>query len=309
MSSTKSTRVEVPTERLGLSPRGWGVLGLLVGTLLLSVVAIGIAVGGRKTVSTAAPAPTYKAQASLVLHAWLDGKPPPVPVATGIAADLGRSLSTAAQESGSPPPIAPITVTDVAYAGSTPHVLGKRKWVVDTFDVSTTTTTWVASVTLLVTPSGPVVGTLPSLAPYTHATGAPGQLTYANIYTKYQTTLTQGESSQVDAWAAAFVSNNRSQLYTLSGDTSDVHFDGLTGFKAAGIPSVLSATKGTNSVLVALTLPVEPKGYSNQRLSLGYDVLLENTGNPLPNIVAWGPAGTGFSLYPYENARKGVVVP
>lgn len=309
MSSTKSTRVEVPTERLGLSSRAWTVLGILILSLLLSVVAVGIALGNRRTTTTAAPTPTYQAEASLVLQAWLAGKPSPVPVATGLSSSLGRSIATTAQQSTTPPPIAPITTTAVAYTGSTTRSLGKRTWVVDTFDVVTSTNTWVASVTLLVTPSGPVVGTMPSLTPWTHSTATPNQLTYTNIYAKYQTTLTQGETSQIDAWASAYVGNDRAQLYTLTGDTADVHFDGLAGFKLLGTPSVLSATAGTNSVLVDMTLQVAPTGAPTQLVTLAYDVLLTNTSNPLPNVVAWGPAGTGFTLYPYENARKGVVVP
>lgn len=309
MSSTKSTRVEVPTERLGPSPRAWAVLGILILSLVLSIGAIGIAVRNHRSTAAATPTPTYEAPATLVLYAWLAGQPSPIPVATGLTSTLGRSISTTAQQSSSPPPIAPISTTAVAYTGSTTHSLGKRTWVVDTFDIATPTNTWAATVTLLVTPSGPVVGTMPSLTPWTHSTATPNQLTYTNIYAKYQTTLTQGETSQVDAWASAYVGNDRAQLYTLTGDTADVHFDGLAGFKLVGTPSVLSATAGTNSVLVDMTLQVAPTGAPTQLVTLAYDVLLTNTSNPLPNVVAWGPAGTGFTLYPYENARKGVVVP
>lgn len=309
MSPSKNTRVEVPIEKLGLSPRAWGVLGVLIGTFLLSVAAIGIAVGGRKTASATSPAPTYRAEATLVLKSWLAGQASPVPVASGIASNLGRAISASAQQSTTPPPVSAIPTTSVVYLNSTPHALGKRSWVVDTFDVSTGTSVWVASVTLLITPGGPVVGTMPSLTPYVHATTNTSELTYANTYQKAQVSLTQGETSQINAWASAFVSNDRAQLYTLSGDTADAHFDGLTGFSEEGTPNVLSATAGGSNILVDLTLSVSPTSDPTQSLTLGYDVLLANITNPLPNVVAWGPAGTGFSLYPYENARSGVVVP
>jgi hypothetical protein len=37
---------------------------------------------------------------------------------------------------------------------------------------------------------------------------------------------------------------------------------------------------------------------------IGFDLLVRNAGEPLPEIVAWGPAGSALTLDAYENASR-----
>ncbi|MGH9066579.1 MAG: hypothetical protein ACRD0J_03525 [Acidimicrobiales bacterium] len=287
------------------------IVGLLVVAILVGLLGLAVAGSTRsKLAKASALRPNFEGFAAQAASAWLAGRPTVLPVAQGLKSDLGRVVPSNANGPIAPAPPAfdvySLDFTNATYgAGSTKTV--KRTWVVDHFTATTSAGTFKVNVTVIDTPSGPVLGAYPSLAPLTVANGSNvPALDYQTLYKTVQPP--QSVQAQVAAWAKAYVSNDQAELYTLTGDPASATFAGIGGWKLAGTPQVVSYVVGKTTALARVQVTMSMVSKPAVSATSGYDLLIGNLGNALPNIWAWGPAGSGLSLGRYANAVSGTAV-
>ncbi len=289
------------------------LVGVMVGWVIIMTIVAGAASSASskdaKLLKQAlarpipAPPPTYYAQAQQVAVDYLNATPTPVPVATGLPANLDR-VALDATGTLTNTPAAPIPYSSIAPYSS--QYLGSAKSgdqrVVDQMLVDSNGTTYVLTVVFIPTKQGPVVANLPSLAP-AHLEGTPQQP--LNWSTYAQANLSPGAISQITTWAQAYASNDETTLYQLTGDPNSHLYLGLGNWVVQGTPTVVSATTRGNSALVQVQVSMAEKGHPTIVVTNAYDLLMQDVNRPLPPIVAWGPAGSGWSLTPYQNAYAG----
>jgi len=274
---------------------------LIALTFLTSLFGLTEAAKASREASSLTPAPDYHSVAEQVLWAWLEGKPSPFPVAQGLQRSLGRTPATNATAPASMQP--ELVAFDSALHGSlsNPAQATNQSWVTDTYYVTTKTGVFLASVTLVLTPSGPVVAADPSLAPVPVANGhnVP-PLDYTHLLTNANPP--NGVTTQVDSWANAYASNDQEALFALTGDTRAVTFGGLGGWSVVGTPNIVGYYPSHNTALVRVEVQMSENSSPQVQITADYDLLLGNISNALPNVWAWGPAGSGLSLTQYQNA-------
>jgi len=163
---------------------------------------------------------------------------------------------------------------------------------------------WLLTVPIQLSGNTPVVAADPSILPYTAQASSPQAITQPPAG-GLSATLSSGSTSQIDAWAQAWASNNQQQLYQLAGDTSSQTFFGLGGWTLVQNPQVVNVQQRGNQQLVTVILTMAPSSKSSEVIQSPYQLLLQPITQPLPNVVAWGPAGIGWSLKPYQNAVSG----
>lgn len=302
----------VPATRPFKVPRK---LKIIVGVMVVCAAAglLGLAAAAKKK-TAAAPPGRYAGFATLVANNYLAGTPLDVPTAQGLDSTLGRLSQAAAGDASVRQP----DVNTVAMGASRAvfesavdqTVKGVGLVETDTFLVEYKNGS-VGRLAVVVdgTANGPELGALPSLLPPSQpppanppvATGVPvGQLT---------SSLPGGVQFQVDQWATDYAANNETGLYTLTGDTANRTYRGLGGFQVVGNPVIVSSTEPeanhrlASRLVVTITVTFQSTATSTVVTSASYDLLLENLQDHLPNIVAWGPAGSGAALAPFENGR------
>lgn len=287
------------------------ILAAIVASWLLLAVLVLVSVGASSRASKAVkvlqdkPAakvlPDYKAQADQVVIDYLDAADVQLPRAQGIPARLGRTVES---NTSTPTPAAAIKYRSVAFldAKHLGTVLASDQRVLDRFMVLAQHHTYVMTIVLQPTRLGPMLAALPSMAPAVQlASGGPA-LDWMN-YTQVQ--LSAGAVSQVDAWAQAYAANDRTALYQLTGDPSAHTYTGLGGWQVIGTPTVVSATTRGQQALVQVQVTMAPANNTAAQTVQAFDLLMQDVSRPLPPVVAWGPAGAGWSLRPFMNAAPG----
>jgi hypothetical protein len=275
---------------------------IVVWTLIMTAVAVSSSSSASRAKSevlqlerSLAPTeqPTWVTQAQMVATDYLDAMPTPVPTAQGIPADMGNTAGA-------------IRYTAMELAGT--QQLGSAAYgtlrVLDQFLVQTPTQDYILTVPMRAGRDGPVLADIPSLAP-AKASSVTGQpLTWAGYP---QSSLSAGAQSQLEAWAQAYATNNEAVLYQLTGDPQAHLYYGLGGWQLVSQPVVVSASSNSigTEALVQVQLVIRRDGHPDQRITVAYDLLMGKISSPLPTIEAWGPAGTGWDLQPYQNANPG----
>jgi hypothetical protein len=271
----------------------------------------------NRPVTTPTPAlPRHQDYAAAVAESYLDGQPLPVPVARGLDPDGGREAAVdRAAALGDDPRPAPIPhswvipmdagVAAVPGAGSGSH--GRRSVETHRFLVGTPSGPFVLAVPLVETRSGgPALGALPSIEPFVPDARA-ADLDPLDWSTTYATARPSATVQQrVDEWAKAFAADDRRRLLEITGDgRTGVEYVGLGAWKLAGEPEVgglFTRADGTAGTTVELSLVAARDRKVTTRVA--FDLLLRHAGEALPEIVAWGPAGSALGLVPFQNATR-----
>jgi hypothetical protein len=271
------------------------------------------AVANRPNDTPPPPVPRHQDYAAVVAQSYLDGEPLPVPVARGISADAGRvAADDPAVIGGDEPRPAPIPHTWVipmsAELATVPVGADDHRTVeTHRFLVGTPSGPFVLAVPLVETRgSGPALGALPSLEPFVPDSAAADMdpLDWSTAYDTAKPTTTLEE--RIGEWAEAFATDDRRRLLEITGDgRNGVEYVGLGSWDLAGEPQVGGLfTRGDGSagthVELALTAADDPAVTTR----ISFDLLVRHAGEPLPEIVAWGPAGSALTLTAYENASR-----
>lgn len=238
---------------------------------------------------------------------FLDAKNATVPLAQGVPPDLGRVYADASKGisvHGKAIPYYGLVLYKTEYYNS-PGQSNYR--LVDQFLVGVGGATYELSVPIIDDNNNPSIANFLTFAPF-NPPASGSQLNWSNYS---QITLTSGETQQIQQWVTAYLTDDTTQLYELTGDTSSNHvYGGLTGWALVGSPSIVSASQNNNNqVLVQVDVPMAPSSDQKNVTVGAYDILLGNVNVPIPYVVAWGPAGVGWHLKPYQNATPGTVVP
>ena len=260
------------------------------------------------TTSTVASSPSQAVATAAVLR-WMQKSPSPVPGGQLLTWDGETPLPQPSVQPGStdiPPTMESHTFTVLASGGRL-------------FKVSVVTATSAAEGTFAVADPA-----LSAVAPA--ETGANVQ----SWQTLDPTTPTEGVKTAINAWAAAYTSGDPGTLLQVTGDPDNGHsYMPLTGVRLTGIsasqaaevwgdkePSTADDTPPAMVVRVEADLYWLKKGESavpadvtsDQLSPVAFDVLVERTDTASPVVVAWGAAGSGELLTPYQNAIVGRTV-
>jgi hypothetical protein len=114
-------------------------------------------------------------------------------------------------------------------------------------------------------------------------------------------------TAAIEAWAAAYTSGLPERLHQAIHDSDQTRFYvPLTG-ATMGEPKIRGAATQTDdktitSLIVAVDLPVTWSKGGKPDQVLGFDLLVEGVDTASPNVVAWGPQGSGPTLTPWMNS-------
>lgn len=131
-------------------------------------------------------------------------------------------------------------------------------------------------------------------------------------YTKYE--VPEPVQSTITQWADAYAQGDPDTLKRLTGDKTTNSYRGVGGFRLEGVPAVLWAytlNDNPETAFVRIQFDMSQRAF-NQNLSQGgmsstfiahqqMDLLLHLNGD-IPNVVAWGPTGSWWYIYPKFNA-------
>lgn len=113
-------------------------------------------------------------------------------------------------------------------------------------------------------------------------------------------------TQSIQGWTSAFTSGSPSSLALAVGDPNSTdHYVPLSNVAQATPTVLFYATTSKTSAIVEVDLAITWNGESTVKNSnYTYDLLVERPLSAAPVVVAWGPAGSGPSLVPYQNAVK-----
>jgi hypothetical protein len=290
---------------------------LLLGTVLLAAVSgpIGCvaAVANRPQEETPTLQPQHADFAAVVANSYLDGQPLPVPVADGLSAAAGRDTPNDPNASLAteivPQPIAHTWVISMGADVVTIPVGESSQRVVEThrYLVGAAGGPFVLAVPVIQTPGGaPALGAVPAIEPFVPDESA-ADLASLDWSAAYETDQPSDTLKQrIGEWATAFAADDRRQLLEITGDSRNgVQYVGLGDWQVVGEPQVgglFTRSDGAAGTHVEIGLVAVADPAVTTRVS--FDLLVRHADDPLPQIVAWGPAGGALGLKDYENASK-----
>ncbi len=251
--------------------------------------------------------------AAVVAQSFLDGEPLPVPAARGLGSDAGRSaVEDRTVIGGDDPPPAPIPHSWVIPMDPEVAVIplgAEKQRTVEThrFLVGTPSGPFVLAVPLVETGDrGPALGALPSIEPFVPDADAADAdpLDWSAAFETARPSATLDE--RIGEWARAFAGDDRRRLLEISGDgRNGIEYIGLGSWTVTGEPDVgglFTRADGAAGTHVVLALAAADDPAVTTRAS--FDLLVRHADEPLPEIVAWGPAGSALTLTPYQNATR-----
>lgn len=118
----------------------------------------------------------------------------------------------------------------------------------------------------------------------------------------------------VDKWAGAYVGSDPVALRLATGDpNTDSAYTPIGGVKNYEVTVTSSAyllvpgsdNEVTTNMVATVQIALDRSGtakYLSTLPAITMDVLITDADSGAPNIVAWGPAGSGHLLVPYQNA-------
>ena len=290
---------------------------LLLGTVLLAAVSgpIGCvaAVANRPQEETPTLQPQHADFAAVVANSYLDGQPLPVPVADGLSAAAGRDTPNDPNASLAteivPQPIAHTWVISMGADVVTIPVGESSQRIVEThrYLVGAAGGPFVLAVPVIQTPGGaPALGAVPAIEPFVPDESA-ADLASLDWSAAYETDQPSDTLKQrIGEWATAFAADDRRQLLEITGDSRNgVQYVGLGDWQVVGEPQVgglFTRSDGAAGTHVEIGLVAVADPAVTTRVS--FDLLVRHADDPLPQVVAWGPAGGALGLKDYENASK-----
>lgn len=262
--------------------------------------------------------PLYVGAATVFVEAWINGQPSPLPVNTGLSPSL-RQLPT---DNEGKSPTAPLNIQNVAWSShvTLPNGASEYPRELHRFIASIGNQSIFIYITIAGSDIGPVLVSDPAILP---APFIQGNLN-VTVPEGEPAAIKEGLVEQLKLWAQAYGTDNRNTLLRLTGDPNGQIYPGLPGgkFNLVGDPTIFkSAVTPDGKTIVTLSVTYVPTqtvlqnpndpasakettNIENQKFSMQFDLLIENSEQAFPFIVAWGPVGTGTLLTPYENALQ-----
>lgn len=245
--------------------------------------------------------PKGKAVAELTAAAVLAGRPLPVPLASTVAtSDEGVVVGNAT----------PLRAQDLVWAGFTPEVTAGIPLERHNFEFTVPkdlenprTGTWrYRLVVVVLVPVGdePMLGAMPYIESVADATT---RLPFDYGAASGVSQVPDALRSRLADWASYWASDDRARLQSTTGDNrTSVEYLGLGGFVSTDI-SVLAALPQESGnwllrVRVALT---GPNGFGTE---VDMDVTVAGVNQASPQVVAWGPAGSGVLASGHNSRNK-----
>ena len=245
--------------------------------------------------------PQGKAVAELTAAAVLAGRPLPVPLASSVSnSDEGITVGNGT----------PLQVVDLVWSGFTPSVTAGIAHERHVFEFTTLSDpknprsallAYQMVIIVLVSDNDvPMLGAMPYLLP----AAVPSQrLSFDYGAAKNLSKVPESVRSRLTDWATYWASDDRERLQTMTGDgRTTVEYAGLGGFVSEGI-NVLAAVpqpEGPWVLRVRVSL-IGPNGFSTE---VDMDVTVGEVSNATPQIVAWGPAGSGVLAVGHNSKNK-----
>ena len=315
------TLTEVPVERRSPGWRKWWprtVIALMVFAALMGPVAAS-RVANMKIPEPPAPDAEYRLAATEIAQAFLDGRETGACVGESADANAGRvPLSGAvADEVGvdidqeTPGALDVASLTWVSFSRGD---IGDQ--LVETHQFSVVTDTdqsFALEVPVADTDDGACLAGGLALVPAPRPSSDTAEsIDWSEVLPDNTAQLSDGGEDQVQVWAQAWSAGDERALYTLTGDTRNVRYRGLGGFALGGeavVTSTITTDPADPSADQIVTVVVTLVSAENPEFATTatYDLLVSNPDQPLPFIVAWGPAGSGLDLEPLGNAEDPVV--
>jgi hypothetical protein len=272
-----------------------------------------VAAFANKPPEVVAPAePRHGAYAAVAAESYLDGRALPFPVAAGLSTAAGREHVEVAgaplrDDEAAPEPIAhtwlvPMgaDVVSIPQDGDAERTVEAHRFLVGTDGGA-----FVLTIPLVETADGgPALGAVPAIEPFV-PDGTDGELPALDWATVLETTRPPPTlRERIAEWAGAYAADDRRRLLEITGDPRNgVEYVGLGTWSVIGEPVVgglFARGDGASGCHVEISLAAVADSDVTARVS--FDLLVENAGEPLPSIVAWGPAGTALTLEPHANA-------
>jgi hypothetical protein len=173
--------------------------------------------------------------------------------------------------------------------------------------VGAATGPFVLAVPVIQTPGGaPALGAVPAIEPFVPDESA-ADLAALDWSAAYETDRASDTLRQrIGEWATAFAADDRRQLLEITGDSRNgIQYVGLGSWQVVGEPLVgglFTRSDGAAGTHVEIGLVAVDDPTVTTRVS--FDLLVRHADDPLPQIVAWGPAGGALGLEDYENASR-----
>lgn len=315
------TLTEVPVERRSPGWRKWWpriVIGLLVFAALMGPMAAS-RVANLEIPEPPAPDAEYRLAATEIAQAFLDGRETGACVGESADDAVGRvALSGAvADEVGvdidqeTPGALDVASLTWVSFSRGD---IGDQQVETHQFSVVTDTDqAFALEVPVADTDDGACLAGGLALVPAPRPSSDTAEsIDWSEVLPDNTAQLSDGGEDQVQVWAQAWSAGDERALYTLTGDTRNVRYRGLGGFALGGeavVTSTITTDPADPSADQIVTVVVTLVSAENPEFATTatYDLLVSNPDQPLPFIVAWGPAGSGLDLEPLGNAEDPVV--
>jgi hypothetical protein len=271
------------------------------------------AVANRPEDTPPAPVARHGDYAAVIAQSYLDGQPLPVPAARGLDVGAGRTAVDDRRVIGEDdPPPAPIPHSWVIPMDAEVAVIpvgADHQRTVEThrFLVGTPSGPFVLAIPLVETDGrGPALGALPGLEPFVPDADAAqtDPLDWSAAFDTARPSATLEE--RIGEWARAFAGDDRRELLEISGDgRNGIEYVGLGAWTVTGEPEVgglFTRADGAAGTHVVVDLAAADDPAVTTRAS--FDLLVRHADEPLPEIVAWGPAGSALTLTPFQNATR-----
>lgn len=99
---------------------------------------------------------------------------------------------------------------------------------------------------------------------------------------------------QLQSWAGAWASDDYEKLKLLTGDqTPGVRYRGLGGYQFVEMRVISSIRTATDGYLVRARVVLASANGST--LEMDMDITVDSASTGLPNVIGWGPAGSGIA--------------
>jgi len=293
MANSKWTAIPaLRSNSIGLQKRFYIVLSFLAVIAITGPLALLVALSSKAPVDTTPKDPgmgEYVAVAKIAAQDWLSGKKTSVPLSTGITESFNQ-LSY---------PMEPMPYTSLEYEKSVPSYDSGHTYYLNYFILVSKSKPYKLVITTETQNSLTTIVAAPSLEMIYYSDLVSDAYNYLNHDNATEGVSDSAVETSVENWATAFVSNDSEKLKTIVNDNND--YRGLEGFTLVGSPTIVSSLPdSTNSLYVRVKLVISPDSAKQLKLSADYDLLVIAKGKQIPNVVAWGPAGSA-PLTPYQN--------
>lgn len=274
-----------------LKIRLYAVLGSLVAAALLGVFStVAWLTADPPVVDFSSARPFAEGHALAITESWVAGRATTLPVAQGVDARFNETSGGGLR----------ITVRSITPSNWVRDVVQGR--VVETHYVlvDAAELDLLVAVPFLFDRGVPVLAAYPTLLP-TGVTGAVAPLEYQEVQNTLDS-IPQPVRERIAEWGAAYGANDGATMRDLADDTgaSAAQYRGIGGLTLAMTPEIRVAVPTETGLVLRVRFT-----YSSTAgvagLVTDLDVLITAPSTFAPRVVAWGPAGTGPALQPYQS--------